>query len=49
MDQEDDFYHLQQVALIFRSNLGGWYLAFCLLVSLALNTSGLFESANPPP
>jgi hypothetical protein len=46
----EDFYQLQQVAMVCRPLLGGWGLAFGLLVSLlALASSGLFESANPPP
>jgi hypothetical protein len=49
MDEGEAFYQLQQVALIFRPNLGGWRLDFWVLVSLALITSVLFESANPPP
>jgi hypothetical protein len=36
MDEGEAFYQLQQVSLIFRPNLGGWRLAFCLLVSLML-------------
>jgi hypothetical protein len=35
-DKREAFYQLQQLALIFRPNLGGWRLDFCLLVSLIL-------------
>jgi hypothetical protein len=34
MDQEEDFYQLQQVAMVRRPELGGWCLAFWLLASL---------------
>jgi hypothetical protein len=41
----EDFNQLQQVAMVCRPELGGWCLAFWLLVSLALtkllNFSGL--------
>jgi hypothetical protein len=49
MDEEKDFYPLQQHVLVRRPKLGGWRLDFCVCVSLALTISGLFESANPPP
>jgi hypothetical protein len=39
----DDFYQLQQAAMVCRPELGGWCLAFWLLVSLALTTSELFS------
>jgi hypothetical protein len=43
MDEGEAFYQLQQVALIFGPNLGGWRLDFWMLISLlALTTSGLF-------
>jgi hypothetical protein len=36
MNEGEAFYQLQQVALIFQPNLGGWRLDCCLLVSLML-------------
>jgi hypothetical protein len=42
MDQEEDFYQLQQVAMVCRPELGAWCLAFWLLASLTLTTSELF-------
>jgi hypothetical protein len=42
MDQEEDFYQLQQVAMVCHPELGGWCLAFWLLASLVLTTSELF-------
>jgi hypothetical protein len=36
MDEGEAFDQLQQVALIFWPNLGGWRLDLCLLVSLML-------------
>jgi hypothetical protein len=42
VDGREGFYQLQQVAMVCRPELGGWCLAFGLLISLALTTSELF-------
>jgi hypothetical protein len=50
MDDGEAFYQLQQVALIFRPNLGGWRLDFCLLFSLMLTIYlPVVRGLKPPP